>query len=689
MPAEGERATAGAPQLTVVIVADARDGIEATVRCVPDDPALEVLVTRPWPCLDGDEGPAPWPTVWAPGQGLTAAANAGIAAAAAPAVLLLVAGDRPDPTLAAAHLEQLAEGAAAVVGPLRPDPLAAWVGPVPPWGPHLTRHATVRVDAVRAAGGLDDRLHALEIAVPELLARLQAAGGHVRTAALPVLDARAADAEVLRAAGRSAQVLAVRTGGTGRRLGARHAAVVLRWTTGALRVLPGRDARLLRAGQRAHFATGRGQPGLPDTALDRIGLPPAPAADRPAVCVVVPFAGDRTEADALLAALVALERRPGDEVVVVDNSRTPTVPADRAGIRVVRADGEWSSYHARNVGWRATEAPWLLFVDADCRPFPGILDRCFSPPPGDGTGAVLGAVLPTRRRATFVERYSADAGVLAQARSLQHAYRPYGVTADLLVRRAALEELGGFCEGARSGADAELSWRLQEAGWALEHRWAAAVEHRHRSSLRGLLRQYRRYGAGVAWQERRWSGSSSGWLRPRLRPWRAAAIDVAAGRFALGATGVMSAVCQLAAAMGAARSNRPARPASGGPTGPTGLAGTWPGAEPVPAPGAVEAHARGLRLRGDVEAWYREDDALEDVAAGLWWVAARPGGITRVARAGLRGPGALRGLASDAAVARRVAARGVPLVALDARGEEDLAGVAALSGLEPEPGLRG
>jgi hypothetical protein len=45
----------------------------------------------------------------------------------------------------------------------------------------------------------------------------------------------------------------------------------------------------------------------------------------------------------------------------------------------------------------------------------------------------------------------------------------------------------------------ELCWRLQEAGWSLEHRPQAMVEHVHPDSLRPLLRKAVRYGAGLRW----------------------------------------------------------------------------------------------------------------------------------------------------------------------------------------------
>ncbi len=66
--------------------------------------------------------------------------------------------------------------------------------------------------------------------------------------------------------------------------------------------------------------------------------------------------------------------------------------------------------------------------------------------------------------------------------------------------------IGGFYEGVRAAEDTDFSWRLQRAGWRLEGRPAAAVEHRYRTTVRALRRQWRGYAAGRAWLGRRYDG---------------------------------------------------------------------------------------------------------------------------------------------------------------------------------------
>lgn len=98
------------------------------------------------------------------------------------------------------------------------------------------------------------------------------------------------------------------------------------------------------------------------------------------VAVVIPA---RDEADSLphLLADLAAQLRPGDEIVVVDDSssdRTAQLAAE-LGARVVPAgplpEGWAGKPHACAVGAAATTAPSLVFVDADVRFAPGAVQQ--------------------------------------------------------------------------------------------------------------------------------------------------------------------------------------------------------------------------------------------------------------------------------------------------------------------------
>jgi GT2 family glycosyltransferase len=217
----------------------------------------------------------------------------------------------------------------------------------------------------------------------------------------------------------------------------------------------------------------------------------------------MPFAGDRAAATAARDTLLALARRPGDELILADNSGTAS---SVAGVRVVRAEGEGSPAYARNVGASHAGRDWILFLDADCSTPHDLLDAYFALPVTDDVGALAGEVVAAPDAATLAGRYGAARSFLGQQAHLEHPFRPRAVAANLLVRRVAFEQVGGFYEGVRAAEDTDFSWRLQEAGWRLELRPDAYVVHRYRTSLIDLRRQWRGYAAGRAWLARRYEG---------------------------------------------------------------------------------------------------------------------------------------------------------------------------------------
>jgi Glycosyl transferase family 2 len=195
-------------------------------------------------------------------------------------------------------------------------------------------------------------------------------------------------------------------------------------------------------------------------------------------------------------------------VLVVDDRPDPTPPldvgVDDPRIVVVASCGRGPAA-ARNVGWRSSTADWIAFLDDDVEPPLGWLrslrkdvDRA-----DPDVGALQGRIevpLPAGRPATDWERNVAG---------LEGA--PW-ITADLVVRRAALEHVGGFDDRfARAyREDTDLALRLLDGGWRLElgHRrvrhpvrpadWWASVRLQRGNADDVLLERLH----GQAWRER-------------------------------------------------------------------------------------------------------------------------------------------------------------------------------------------
>jgi GT2 family glycosyltransferase len=372
--------------------------------------------------------------------------------------------------------------------------------------------------------------------------------------------------------------------------------------------------------------------------------------NRPEVSVVMPFGGHAGQARTAIEALRALDAGPGDELILADNSGvlsgapSTTAADDSPPLVIVPAPGERTPAHARNAGARRATRDWILFLDADCRPRQGLLEAYFSAPVDGQVGALVGELVAAPGGTSLAARYGATRNFLGQQAHLGHGYLPRAAAANLLVRRSAFEQVGGFFEGVRAAEDTDFTWRLQGAGWRLEGRPGAQAEHTYRTSLGDLRRQWRGYAAGRAWLSRRYEGFSPEPAvvralertrrrlgRRRLSPPTASSPrggrDRPGRRAPYLALDALLAVEELA---GFALSNRPPSPPSaGGPVEVVLVADRFPGqgdplVELAQAVGAARIEAAGrpdLPDRSALEALdvsYLEDDgAAARMAAGL------------------------------------------------------------------------
>ena len=222
----------------------------------------------------------------------------------------------------------------------------------------------------------------------------------------------------------------------------------------------------------------------------------------------------------LRARLGKLRLGPGDSLLVVDNT-----PGSRAGgdgdVAVIHAAKQATPGFARNRGVERGGADWLLFLDADVQPPPELLDRYFDPPPGERTALVAGGVVdePVPANAPPVPRYAHLRGAMSQQNTFNYGRWGFPQSANLACRRSAFEAVGGFREDIRAGEDADLTFRLQDAGWKVERREAAAVVHLSRQTVRAFIAQKAIHGAAAAWLSREYPTSFPGSRRPGLVWW--------------------------------------------------------------------------------------------------------------------------------------------------------------------------
>ncbi|ASC72172.1 EAL domain-containing protein/glycosyl transferase [Halomicronema hongdechloris C2206] len=243
----------------------------------------------------------------------------------------------------------------------------------------------------------------------------------------------------------------------------------------------------------------------PDQSLDQ-SPDQATSATTIEVSVVVPVYNGEQDLPQLLAGLRSQTYpRERVEYLLVDNGscdRTPELlqtaceQAQPQGLtlRSLRYDTIQSSYAARNAGIRATRGAIVAFTDADCAPDPEWLTHLISPFSEATVGLVVGEI-QAQPSTTLLEHYADHQGILSQTNTLAHPFCPYGQTANLAIRRLALEKVGLFRPHLTTGGDADMCWRLQQqGGWQLRFAEQAVIRHRHRQTLAELRRQWQRYG---------------------------------------------------------------------------------------------------------------------------------------------------------------------------------------------------
>ncbi|MBC6429893.1 glycosyltransferase [Nostoc sp. HG1] len=223
----------------------------------------------------------------------------------------------------------------------------------------------------------------------------------------------------------------------------------------------------------------------------------------PMVSVVVPIYNGEADLPELINCLLS-QTYPKDRVeyLLVDNNssdRTLTILKTSAEncpitIHALSENQIQSSYSARNTGIRAATGEIIVFTDADCRPQPQWLDALIQPFVNKEVVIVAGEILALPGT-TLLEQHADRQETLSQKHTLKHSFRPYGQTANLAIRHITLEKVGLFRPYLTTGGDADICWRiLGENIGRLEFAPNAIVGHRHRSTLKELQSQWRRYG---------------------------------------------------------------------------------------------------------------------------------------------------------------------------------------------------
>jgi mycofactocin system glycosyltransferase len=274
--------------------------------------------------------------------------------------------------------------------------------------------------------------------------------------------------------------------------------------------------RLLDAGiAHPDFAASGGPLGDPGSAgvrssAGRVGAKPAD------VTVVIPVRDRHAELARCLSGLRDLPR-----VIVVDDAS-----ADPRAIKRIAAEHGASVIHrpvnggpaaARNTGLGAADTDFVAFLDSDCVPRPGWLDRLLPHFTDPAVGAVAPRIVPHENGTGWLARYEGASSTLDMG-ARPSPVRPgarvsYVPGAALVVRKAASGE--GFRDGMYVGEDVDFVWRMSAAGWRVRYEPGAVMGHDHRVTFRAWFSRRADYGTSAAALEELHPGA----VRPLYASW--------------------------------------------------------------------------------------------------------------------------------------------------------------------------
>jgi glycosyltransferase involved in cell wall biosynthesis len=199
------------------------------------------------------------------------------------------------------------------------------------------------------------------------------------------------------------------------------------------------------------------------------------------VAVVIPT-HNRSERLAGLLRAIEQQTLKADqfEVIVVDDCSTDSAADElkRLGaetvlhLRFLQTPRNMGPAAARNLGWRAADAPYIAFLDDDCTPSRTWLESGLNALASDSRlGVVQGATVAP---SPFSPGDFGDHFVWR----VIDGPTPYFEACNIFYRKQALEETGGFDEDiAWWGEDVAAGWNVVEAGWRRGFAAAAIAEH--------------------------------------------------------------------------------------------------------------------------------------------------------------------------------------------------------------------
>ena len=186
--------------------------------------------------------------------------------------------------------------------------------------------------------------------------------------------------------------------------------------------------------------------------------------------VVVPAFNAEATIEGVLASVAGQTKVPREVVVVDDGSTDRTADlAEATGATVVRRGRSGGPSAARNDGWTAARGSWIAFLDADDRWHPEKLERQLSACAMEPSAIAIAADWVRETGEPWVPSPLRPPGTWIEYHDLLVMNRFQ--TSTVLVRKRAMEEVGGFRPDLDGVEDWDCWLRLAHLGPVLKLDW--------------------------------------------------------------------------------------------------------------------------------------------------------------------------------------------------------------------------